>query len=201
MNAPIAKPPPEDGIARIGPNSVLQLVPLLDEVLGEGERNRLMRLSGLSVLPSNDGLMEETPAATLHQALRSHHPSVAASLTRQAGERTADYIIKHRIPVAALQVMRHLPAWLSAPMLASVIEKHAWTFAGSGSFRVVSKQPLIFELVDNPVVRGESADAPICHWHTAVFQRLFNDIVDPSLKCIETHCCASGAESCRFEIR
>jgi divinyl protochlorophyllide a 8-vinyl-reductase len=193
--------PSEGVLARIGPNSVLQLVPLLDEALGNDERDRLLRLSGIKELPSGEGLMDETPAAMLHQALRAQHPGLAPQLTRGAGERTADYIIRHRIPVAALRVLRVLPPWLAAPLLANVIEKHAWTFAGSGTFKLRSRHPLVFELIDNPVVRGEQASGPICHWHAAVFQRLFNDIVDDSLRCVETRCCAAGAEACRFEIR
>lgn len=201
MNAPMASVPAEGVLARIGPNSVLQLVPLLDESLGQQERLRLMKLSGLEELPGDDGLMDETPAACLHQAVRAHHPALAPALTRCAGERTGDYIIRHRIPVAALRVLRALPPWLSAPLLASVIEKHAWTFAGSGTFRVRSRHPLVFELIDNPVVRGERAAGPICHWHAAVFERLFSDIVDTNLRCEETRCCAAGADSCRFELR
>ncbi|EED32361.1 bacteriochlorophyll 4-vinyl reductase [gamma proteobacterium NOR5-3] len=201
MNAPVASPPPNDGIARIGPNSVLQLVPLMDDVLGKEERDRLMQLSGMNELPADQGMMAETPAAALHQALRANHPVLAPALSNRAGERTADYIIKHRIPTAALRVMRHLPPWLSAPLLASVIEKHAWTFAGSGRFKVLSKSPLVFALYDNPVVRGEHSPEPICDWHSAVFQRLFSVIVDPNLRCVETHCCASGDDSCIFEIR
>jgi divinyl protochlorophyllide a 8-vinyl-reductase len=200
MNAPMASAPTDGVVSRIGPNSVLQLVPLLDEALGSEERQRLMLLSGLDKLPSNDGLMDEAPAACLHQAVRAHHPALAPALTRCAGERTGDYIIRHRIPVAALRVLRTLPPWLSAPLLANVIEKHAWTFAGSGTFKVRSRHPLVFELVDNPVVRGEQSDAPICHWHAAVFQRLFSDIVDANLRCKETQCCAAGASSCRFEL-
>jgi divinyl protochlorophyllide a 8-vinyl-reductase len=50
---------------------VLQLVPLLDEALGSEERERLMHLSGLDTLPGDDGLMDEAPAACLHQALRA----------------------------------------------------------------------------------------------------------------------------------
>jgi divinyl protochlorophyllide a 8-vinyl-reductase len=201
VNAPIAVPPREGTRARIGPNSVLQLVPLLDEALGTEERERLMRLSGLDRLPDDDGLMAEEPAAALHQALRAEHPRVAPIMTRQAGERTGDYIIRHRIPVAALRVMRTLPPWLSGHLLAKVIERHAWTFAGSGEFRIVQRSPLIFELRDNPVVRGERAEAPICHWHAAVFERLFTHIVDENLRCVELQCCASGADSCLFEIR
>lgn len=201
MNAPVAVPPRDGVHARIGPNSVLQLVPLLDDTFGRDERDRLLRLSGMEELPTADGMMAEGPAAALHQALRAQYPALAPAMTRQAGERTGDYIIRNRIPVAALQVLSHLPPWLSGPLLANVIEKHAWTFAGSGRFRVVKRFPLTFELRDNPVVRGETADEPICHWHAAVFERLFTRIVDPNLRCVETHCCASGADSCRFEIR
>ena len=201
MNAPIAAPPTDGVRARIGPNSVLQLVPLLDDTFGRSERDRLLRLSGMEELPTDNGLMAEGPAAALHQALRAQYPALAPAMTRQAGERTGDYIIQNRIPVAALRVLVHLPAWLSGPLLASIIEKHAWTFAGSGAFRVVKRFPLTFELRDNPVVRGEHADGPICHWHAAVFERLFTRIVDANLHCVETHCSAAGDGSCRFEIR
>ncbi len=134
MNAPAVTP--GTGVpSLIGPNSVLQLVPLLDAELGADERERLMIASGLEDLPSNEGLMLETPAAALHQELRRQHPLLAPRLTREAGQRTGDYIIANRIPTAALRVLRSLPPWLSGPLLASVIEKHAWTFAGSGFFR------------------------------------------------------------------
>lgn len=186
--------------ARIGPNSVLQLLPLLDEALGRSERERLLHSAGMAAPPSSAGLMSEGPAASLHQRLRAEHPDIAARLTQGAGERTGEYIIQQRIPPAALLVLRRLPAWLAGPLLGRVIEKHAWTFAGSGRFRIVSLQPAIFEIVDNPVVRGETAAQPICHWHAAVFARLYRHIVDPGLDCRETQCCASGAPACRFEI-
>lgn len=200
MNAPLWPGPSTKPQPWIGPNSVLQLLPLIDEALGSAECERLMSLSGLDELPHNQGLMREAPAATLHQAVRSHHPDIAPTLTRKAGELTGDYIINNRFPIAAQRVLRRLPPWLSAPLLGRVIEKHSWTFAGSGRFRLRSRHPLILELADNPVVRGEVADKPICDWHTAVFQRLFSDIVDPNIRCIETRCCAMGDPCCRFEI-
>ena len=199
MNLPIARAPLRPQ-ARIGPNSVLQLLPLLDETLGRPERERLMRSAGMAAPPGHNGLMHEAPAASLHQRLRAEHPEVAPRLTERAGERTGEYIIRHRIPPAALLVLRRLPAWLAGPLLGRVIEKHAWTFAGSGTFRLVSLQPAVFEIRDNPVVRGETAPGPICHWHAAVFTRLYRHIVDPDLRCRETRCCASGAPACRFEI-
>jgi len=201
VNGPVVVSAPPQREARIGPNSVLHLVPLLDERLGAAERQRLLKLCGLDDLPSDEQLMDEGPAAELHQVVRRLHPKLAPALTREAGTRTGDHIIKNRVPVAAMRVLRALPPWLAGPLLASVIEKHAWTFAGSGAFRVRSRQPLIFELRDNPVVRGERAQTPICHWHAAVFERLFTDMVDPRLRCVETHCCAAGNDACRFELR
>jgi divinyl protochlorophyllide a 8-vinyl-reductase len=188
------------GGARIGPNSVLQLVPVLDARLGPLARQRLLASAGLEELPADDDLMPEGPAAFLHQELRRQYPAKAGELAWEAGERTADYILAHRIPTIARRVIRKMPAWLAAPILASAIEKHAWTFAGSGTFRVVSRQPLVLEIADNPVVRGEHADRPLCDWHAAVFQRLFNVLVDQHMKCVETQCCATGAESCRFML-
>ena len=201
VNAPVAIPPPLKQAALIGPDSVLQLIPLLDRHVGKDARDRLLELSGLATLPTREGLMNEQPAAALHQAVRRHHPDEASCVMRTAGALTADHVIERRMPVAALRVLRALPPWLSGPLLANTIEKHAWTFAGSGLFRVRSRDPLIFELADNPVVRGEHSDKPVCHWHAAVFQRLFNEIVDPDLRCIETHCVATGAHACRFIIQ
>ena len=192
--------PPTDSVARIGANSVLQLVPLLDEHLGRAERDRILQESGMPHPPIDDGLMAEQPAANLHQRLRADHPGLAAQLTESAGDRTGAFIIQNRMPPAALLVLRRLPPWLAGPLLVRVIEKHSWTFAGSGEFRVIQVEPAIFEIVDNPVVRGESANEPICHWHTAVFAHLFRDIVDPNLQCREVSCCAMGDDACRFEI-
>jgi divinyl protochlorophyllide a 8-vinyl-reductase len=178
----------------------LQLVPVLDERIGSGPREMLLVQSGLEQLPADEGLMEEEPAARLHQAVRARYPDLAADVTHRAGLRTADHIISHRIPPVVLHLLQHSPPWLSAPLLAKTIDNHAWTFAGSGRFRIASRRPLVFELYDNPVVRGEAAEAPICHWHAAVFQRLFSSLVDPEIRCLETACCASGSNCCRFEL-
>jgi bacteriochlorophyll 4-vinyl reductase len=80
------------------------------------------------------------------------------------------------------------------------IARNAWTFAGSGTFRILSRRPLVFGIAGNPVVRGEVAARPICDWHVAVFERLFADLVDPDVTVTETACCACGAPECRFVL-
>jgi divinyl protochlorophyllide a 8-vinyl-reductase len=184
----------------IGPNSVLQLLPVLDARLGKETRRRLLHEAGLGGPPSDRGLMPEKPAARLHQALRRHYPERAAAMTREAGARTGDYIIQHRIPGAVVRALSVLPPPLAGRLLAGAIARHAWTFAGSGHFRMVAKWPAVFELHDNPVVRGEASTQPLCDWHAAVFERLYRRLVDERLRCVETRCCACGDDSCRFVI-
>ncbi|MBI1416484.1 MAG: bacteriochlorophyll 4-vinyl reductase [Limimaricola sp.] len=184
----------------IGPNAVTQLLAVLADA-GQAEvATRLMARAGCAVPDLDKGLIDEAPVARLHQALRTDYPDEAAGWAAAAGTRTADYILARRIPKAAQGVLKALPAVLSAPLLARAIAKNAWTFAGSGRFRVVSTRPITFEIADNPVVRGETADHPLCDWHAAVFTRLFQVLVDRRLVARETECCATGAPACRFEI-
>ena len=186
--------------ARIGPNSVLQLVEVLDARVGTAARWDLLAVAGIVALPPDTGLIPEAPVARLHQALRRHYPAHADALAREAGERTGDYILVHRIPALARRLLQVLPAAVAAPLLARAVVRHAWTFAGSGDFRIREGHALEFELFDNPIVRAERATLPVCHWHAAVFQRLFNALVSPDLHCVESECCATGAPACRFSL-
>lgn len=180
----------------IGPNAVLQMVPVLEAA---GIAGSVMEAAGIEALPSDQEMMPEGPAARLHQALRRVAPAQAPGLSREAGRRTADYILAHRIPGPAQTVLHWLPPALSGPLLTRAIAQHAWTFAGSGRFSVAGK--LVFEIADNPIVRGETAKTPLCHWHAAVFEWLFRVLVDDRLRAYETRCCACGDAACRFELR
>ncbi|MCV2875621.1 bacteriochlorophyll 4-vinyl reductase [Rhodobacteraceae bacterium XHP0102] len=184
--------------ALIGPNAILQLIPVLDRNLGEGARKSLF--SALDTpIPSGDHMIPEQDAARVHQGLRANFPQQAAGLSAQAGRATADYIITHRIPAKAQILMGFLPANLAARALSVAIARNAWTFAGSGRFHVVS--PWEFQIQDNPVISGETSDHPLCHWHAAVFERLYRRLVCPDVICRETACSAMGADSCRFALR
>ncbi len=187
--------------AKIGPNAILQLVPVLEDAAGNDFAAHVMAMAGVFELPDPDaGMIDETPAARLHQALRIEMPDMAPMLAREAGWRTGGYILDRRIPLAAQRLLKLLPARISAPLLAKAVERNAWTFCGSGEFRLVSSWPPVFEIADNPVVRGETSETPLCHWHAAVFERLFSTLCGKAWRCRETHCCAQGADACRFVL-
>lgn len=191
---------PPDTTARIGPNAVLQLIAVLKEEGGPELAAHILALAGMFDVPPETGMIDERPVARLHQALRRDRPEDAPRLAWAAGEATANYIIANRIPKLVRCLLRVLPPSLGARLLTKAIAKHAWTFAGSGVFRVVANRPITFEIADNPVVRGEHADSPICFWHVAVFETLFRRMVAPDYAARETACCASGARACRFEL-
>lgn len=190
-----------DTTARIGPNAVLQLIAVLEEEGGPELVAHVMALAGLFDIPSDDAMIDERPVARLHQALRRDRPGDAPRLAWAAGEATGNYIIANRIPRPVQWLLRALPVGPAAKLLSVAIAKHAWTFAGSGRFSVVSTRPMVFEIADNPVVRGEQAQSPICFWHVAVFETLFRRLVAPDFRARETACCAVGAPACRFELR
>jgi divinyl protochlorophyllide a 8-vinyl-reductase len=157
-----------------------------------------MALAGLSGPPSDAGLMDEAPAARLHHVVRTQLGPAAPWVLAEAGRATGDYILAHRIPRAAQALLRTLPSALSAPLLKAAITKHAWTFAGSGTFSTAPG--LVFRIAHNPLITGESAATPLCHWHAAVFERLYRCLVDDRLRARETGCCACGDHACRFEL-
>ena len=188
--------------ARIGPNAVLQLVPVLEARFAADEVAALFEsadcVGWLSAPPAE--MVDERPVARLHQALRRRHPTDAPALAAAAGRGTGAYILAHRIPKPAQSVLKALPAPLASRMLLSAIARHAWTFAGSGRFAATPGRPAIVEIADNPVVAGEHAAGPVCHWHAGVFETLFRTLVHPRSRARETACCAAGAPACRFEI-
>lgn len=180
--------------ARIGPNAVLQLVAVLDREMGRQVRDRVF--AGLRLPPPDSGMICQAEAIAAHRALRAALPGRADALLAAAGQATADYILRHRIPAVARVVIRLLPAPLGARALARAIERHAWTFAGSGRFRVASLSPLIFELQGNPLAQ----DGAECVWHAAVFGRLFSRLVWRNARVVETACAGQGGDLCRFEL-
>lgn len=187
-------PPPDE--ARIGPNAILQMLPVLQKA---GLQEAVLQRAGILSIPTGDEMIPQTPAKDLHQALRVEAPDRAGTLAREAGWATGEYILAHRIPQPAQKALKLMPRWLAAQTLAKAIEKNAWTFAGSGHF--YARDRWHFSLVRNPIVAGERSETPLCHWHAAVFERLYTALVDPNVICVETACCAQGAPACRFEIR
>lgn len=188
------------GVARVGPNAILQYLPVLENAMGVSALDAFLTAEHLQRVPDDAGMIEEHLAAEFHQAVRRCFPDTAPELAEHAGAGTAEYIIANRIPAFAKAILALLPRPVAEDMLSRSIADHAWTFAGSGVFHVHRRPPMTFEIVGNPIVRGERASQPLCTWHSAVFAHLFGKLIGGSYSVIERQCCACGADSCRFEL-
>lgn len=181
--------------ARIGPNAILQMIPVLDRAVGPDRRRALFARAGVAEPPPDSGMLPQDQVVRLMRAVAHDLPQMAPHLTRTAGLSTADYILAHRIPLLAQGLIRALPRPLAARLLSAAIARHAWTFAGSGVFAIEGHRPLTVTIAANPLAVGTR-----CDWHVAVFERLFVKLVWPSAKVTERACCGCGDAACRFVI-
>jgi divinyl protochlorophyllide a 8-vinyl-reductase len=184
----------------IGPNALTQFRSPLEKQGGQDLFETLLQDARIASLPDMSGLIPEGPVARFHKTVRATLPDLSAEISRAAGVGTADYVLKHRVPGLAQTLLKVLPASVSKHLLANAISKNAWTFAGSGQFEIAGRTPLVFILKDNPLIAGERAGHPICHWHVAVFERLFQELIGSHVRVTETKCGACGADACRFEF-
>ena len=167
--------------ALIGPNAVLQTVAVMEERLGHAGTGAILLDAQIHALPSGEDMIPEIHALRLHRWLSLHEPMGCYVIAEEAGARTADYIIAHRIPAAVVWLLRHMPAILAAPLLMAAIRKHAWTFAGAGVFAPRGAWDFIIDrtAAEDTIPLPDS----LFHWYGAVFTRLYRELVAPDCVC------------------
>ncbi|WP_270933242.1 bacteriochlorophyll 4-vinyl reductase [Falsiroseomonas oryzae] len=185
---------------RIGPNAITRLA----EALGPDLARQVFAAAGLErrLAEPPGRMVPEGEVIALHRAARTIMGETAAdAASREAGRLTALYLLAHRIPRPLQWILRVLPAPIAAQVLLGAIGRHAWTFAGSGAFRVRPGRPLRLEIAGAPIARAAAADHPVCGYYAATFETLFRALVSPRTRVQETACEAMGAEACVFEVR
>ncbi|MEM8552966.1 MAG: bacteriochlorophyll 4-vinyl reductase [Pseudomonadota bacterium] len=183
---------------QVGPNAVIQLGHALRAAGGDALAQQVFDAAGsahwLSDPPSS--MVDERAVARLFHATRAALPQTADEVLAEAGRRTADYVAANRIPRLARLMLRVLPRGTAARALAKAVERHGWTFCGSGTVTFASTQRdrLIFAIEGNPIA------TPGCPWHVAVFERLFRRFATRAASVQHTTCCGRGARCCVIEI-
>jgi divinyl protochlorophyllide a 8-vinyl-reductase len=192
-------------LARIGPNAITRVAEALRPLGGDSAVRRVFGRAGLAAYVDTppQAMVDEAEVTALHAAMRAElGADTARQVAADAGRRTADYLLAHRIPSFAQRLLRALPAGLAARLLLRAIGAHAWTFAGSGHFcGRPMRGGMQLQIQHNPLCRGQRSAAPACDFYTAVFQRLFTVLVHPRAQATEQACEARGDPACVFEIR
>jgi divinyl protochlorophyllide a 8-vinyl-reductase len=191
----------QDG--RIGPNAVIRIAEALDAESRSGLARTVFRTARIEehLAAPPAGMVPEDEVARLMAALFVElGPEAARRVAREAGRRTADYLIANRIPAPARAAFRILPKPIAARLLARSVARHAWTFAGSGRLVLQPGPPLVFEIRNGPLCRYLRTDAPACDYYVGTFERLFGRLVDRRARALEIACAAAGADACRFKV-
>ncbi len=189
--------------AQIGPNSVTRT---LEAIIERGYPSEARRIAAEVGLPDSipDRLIPEAWFVALTCAVRDHFDAgVAEEILADSGARTARYVAAHRIPAPIRFVLRVLPGRVALPLLLRAIERHAWTFAGSGRFAVEGSPPRYLVLENAPTCRleacGESGWCPEAGgaYYAAAFEGLLR-LADDRVRVREEECALEGAFACRF---
>ncbi len=173
---------------RIGPNAILQVFTVLEEKAGAGKRDAIARYAGLSryLLKTPSSMVAENEVVQLHKAVRQALPTTQADdVLREAGSRTALYILEHRIPKIVKSVLKRMPARIAGRALLHAIARHAWTFAGSGTFRFEGGYPARIELADCPACFQVYGPGEECVYYTATMEGLFRALAHPNACVLE----------------
>ena len=189
---------------RIGPNAIIQTAAALRERVGDPRALVLVRGAtgyALDAMPSE--MVDETEVNRLVHALRAElDPALFTTVLRDAGVRTAGYLMAHRIPRPAQWLMAALPAPLALRVLLAGIMRHTWTFAGTARVTLAhpAGQATRMVITRCPMCRELRAEAPACHFYAATLEHLLQRLVTPGARVREVACEALGDPSCAFEL-
>lgn len=187
---------------RIGPNAITQVSAALERSIGSFHTRELFHSAGLDRYLSEPPheMVAESEVLALHRSMRTALPGAYAEISAAAGHATGDYLLSRRIPRGAQLLLHALAAPWGSRLLVKAIRRNAWTFTGSGHLEIEYAPLPVFVLKDCPLCRQTRAAAPACGYFGATFERLFQRIIAPDLRVIETRCAATGASACRFEV-
>jgi divinyl protochlorophyllide a 8-vinyl-reductase len=193
-----------DHTGRVGPNAIIRVAEALREFGGVALEEELLCSAGLAGylqhMPAE--MVDEREVTRLQRAVQAHLDLQGSQIVmRDAGRRTGDYLLAHRIPRAVQGVLKLLPPFLASRILLKAIGRNAWTFSGSGHLGIKPGNPVRLTLTGCPLCHGAKSDTPICDYYAATFEQLFRQLVHARTTVSETSCQAAGASACQFELR
>ncbi len=191
-------------LPRIGPNAIIQTAGVLRDRIGEERAATLLRHStgyDLHALPV-DMVDEREPLALVQAVRREFGPSHSAAIMREAGQRTAEYLLANRIPLIAQFVMRLAPQPIGLAILLRAMKSNAWTFAGSGRFEYrQTRAGTELTFGSCAMCRGMLSSVPMCDFYAGTFEHLVQVLVSETVYVVEVECIAHGGRYCRFALQ
>jgi len=189
-----------DQAGRIGPNAGIQLNRALTDAGETTLRDKIFAGAGCPDMidtPPTDMIDEDLAIRLFHGLYCEAGPVRAGQIAVEAGRLTGRYILEHRIPGFARTALRFMPRHYAAHQLARAIVRHAWTFCGSSRVRL--RQHHSWPWVEIVIPENRMA-LPGCPWHKAVFETLFQTLINPDTVVEHCQCCGHDCLGCVFRI-
>jgi divinyl protochlorophyllide a 8-vinyl-reductase len=193
--------PPSE--ARIGPNAITRVAEAAEARLGRHAMAAIFAEAGLShhLISPPERMVPESDVTLLHRGLRGMLDVASArSIGREAGARTAAYLLANRVPGAMQLLLRGLPARIAAHVLLRAVARHSWTFAGGAGFHAKPGKPSVVSLEGCALCRGETGQDMLCDYYGATLEGLFRALVHRRTLATQTRCAARGDSECRFVL-
>ena len=142
----------------------------------------------------------EEQLATLHRAMRDTFSAEAASQAlAEAGRRAAMELLRPITPAERAR-RRDLPRPVAIKQLLNSLHQWAPRFAAGRRFSATGGEQPVLIIAANPLCDAPARGTRVCAWHEALFETLFQALVTPESRVVETACLALGDELCRFEV-
>ena len=192
------------GRAKIGQHTIIQVAAVLRDRLSPSFAEAVLRDATRYTLGSmpSQRVDERETQAVVRALVGRMGAAVATEMLREAGARTADHLLANRIAWFAQLVIRASPRRLGLALLLEAMKANAWTFAGSGHFRVEpARRTPTLVIEECAMCRGMHETIPMCDFYAGAFERLISELVAREVRVTEVACMAQGAAACRFELR
>ncbi|GAB5363578.1 hypothetical protein AAMO2058_000895700 [Amorphochlora amoebiformis] len=171
----------EVGLARVGPNTLIQTVGALKDRYGNEEAADLLKRAGFEYL-ADDLPTSMVQEMNFHNLLKGLKPQIGDEELSQilfaAGSGTAQYLLKVRIPGFFQELVKILPRKPALQLLLFAIGKAgAWTFRGSGEYYTVDTA----NGVDIHVSVKYPSLPLVSNFYRGVFDYLIHTLVDKDM--------------------
>jgi divinyl protochlorophyllide a 8-vinyl-reductase len=182
---------------------VIQTARVLRDRYGRAKAEAMLaEATGRTMEQMPEHMVDESEVRALVRTCLAHlGPRQTQAVLRESGQRTAEYLLAHRIPRPVQWLLRVLPASLGVRLLSRAMAQHAWTFAGSGQFHVRYTPSPEFSIAECPLCRGLTLDAPVCDFYAGTFEELLSRLVRRDTCVAQVESAASGGRACRYEVR
>jgi divinyl protochlorophyllide a 8-vinyl-reductase len=188
---------------KIGPSSIIQTIAALREVYDPIQSRAILVCGGASGLAEHlpSEMVDEREFYALAQMLVDQLGAAqAARILRRAGELTAVYLLRYRIPLPVQWMLRLVPVRQRLRLLLPVLARNASTFAGSGSFSFdAGATPLVS--IANPALHGPPATmSAICSFYKGILCHLARSLISRRVTVWETECQSHGDAACVYRF-